>query len=67
MKKITSIALVALLAVGFTSCKKEYTCSCNNTATKSSVDVWTQKLKKSDAEAACKAAGTIIFDGCKLK
>lgn len=29
MRKITTFALVALLAVAFTSCKKDYVCNCN--------------------------------------
>lgn len=31
MKKIAPIALVALMAVAFTSCKKDYTCKCTAT------------------------------------
>lgn len=67
MKKIAPIVAIALFAVAFTSCKKDYTCTCKDSAG-TSTDIWTQKLKKSDAETACKAASTIIYSGgCSLK
>ncbi|OFX73204.1 MAG: hypothetical protein A2X12_00165 [Bacteroidetes bacterium GWE2_29_8] len=33
MKKILSLFIVALLAIAFVSCKKDYTCKCNYTST----------------------------------
>ncbi len=56
MKKIAPIAALALLAVSFTSCKKDYTCECKSTyngVTTTTSGSSTGKMKKSDAEAAC--------------
>ncbi len=53
MKKITMIAVAALLAVSFTSCKKDYTCECkypNNSGLNSSSVI---KTTKSDAKTKC--------------
>lgn len=63
MKKFAPIVAIAMLGMMFTSCKKEYTCQCTVNGT--TTDVWTQKLKKSDAEAACTAANVVAT--CKLK
>ena len=59
MKKITLLSAVALVAIAFASCKKDYTCTCSNTSgiyTSTTVT----KLKgvsKKAAEANC-ASGT---------
>ena len=58
MKKIAPIAALALLAVAFTSCKKDYKCTCTTTMNGQTVNTTTidlGKQKKSDAEAACSA------------
>ncbi|RYD57982.1 MAG: hypothetical protein EOP56_06840 [Sphingobacteriales bacterium] len=60
MKKIASIAVIAIFAVGFTSCKKDYTCTCtwkvgNETKTQASAF---GKQKKGDANDACDALET---------
>lgn len=67
MKKIAPIAAIALVAVMFTSCKKEYTCECSvNGAV---VSTTTFKAKKSDAESSCNATATMgtTTMSCKLK
>lgn len=59
MRKIAPIALVALLAVAFTSCEKEYTCNCtithyvNGQAMGTSNTSVNFKAKKKDADAGC--------------
>ena len=55
MKKVFAICAVALFAVSFTSCKKDYTCTCTydlvGTATTTPHELPNQS--KSDAEDAC--------------
>lgn len=56
MKKIAPIVAIALLAVTFTSCKKNYTCECKTTMNGVSTvasGTSTGKISKKDAEAAC--------------
>ena len=59
MKKLSLVAVAALFAVGLSSCKKEYTCTCttteqnNNTTTSTIIDLG--KQKKKDADKACTA------------
>lgn len=68
MKKIAPIVMVALLAVAFTSCKKEYTCSCTFGSETKDIPSGT-KLSKKDAKTWCegyKLAGVTDFS-CKLK
>ena len=58
MKKIATIATLALFAVAFTSCKKDYTCTCKVTVNGQVVTEVTNDLgkqTKKDAEAACSA------------
>jgi len=63
MKKIASIAVIALFAIAFTSCKKEYMCKC--TFAKDNEQPFYQatglgKATKDDAKAACeKQKGSI--------
>lgn len=59
MKKIAPIAAIALFAVAFTSCKKDYTCTCKNSAGVASTPVEYKNVKKSDAKKACDALSTI--------
>ena len=58
MKKIASVAVMAVLALGFTSCKKDYTCTCK-TSQGTSVAIPYGKTKKSAAKDACEASNTI--------
>ena len=63
MRKLTVLSLSLLFAfsIGFTSCKKEYTCQCTtvvkdsqgNTQSKSSTSVTAEHSSKSDAEDWC--------------
>lgn len=72
MKKIAPIAAIALFAVAFTSCKKEYTCTCswtyNGTTTSQDVKSGT-KLTKKDAKSWCEKNTISGQTGvtCKLK
>jgi hypothetical protein len=69
MKKVTSIALIALLAVGFTSCKKDWTCTCKDKDGKESPYTY-PKVPKKTAKASCDAANTSWTAGggsCSLK
>ncbi|MBN8671846.1 MAG: hypothetical protein ACK4EY_15385 [Flavipsychrobacter sp.] len=71
MKKIAPIAALALLAVSFTSCKKDYKCTCTMTVSgvSQTVSYDLGKQKKSDAESACSAKATSVAGityTCKL-
>lgn len=77
MKKFAPIAAIALFAVAFTSCKKEWTCECTSTGggtTTTASDKSATKLSKKDAKAWCESSnGTTSIAGvsftidCKLK
>ncbi|OFX74305.1 MAG: hypothetical protein A2X12_06445 [Bacteroidetes bacterium GWE2_29_8] len=77
MKKILSLFIVALLAIAFVSCKKDYTCKCNYTSTYSydyggvlgvvtttqtSTTEKTFNNSKKKAESDCKSEGYITTD-----
>ena len=55
MKKITTVAAIALFAVAFTSCKKNYTCECTTTTNGVTTTVKgnSAKMSKKDAKALC--------------
>lgn len=53
MKKIASVTVIALLAIGFTSCKKDYTCTCKDNTGKEAAKYTFPKVKKKDAKTAC--------------
>jgi hypothetical protein len=57
MKKIAPIVMVALLAAAFTSCKKDYTCTCKFPGLPDIKGEY-KDVKKKDAEKACDAANT---------
>jgi len=68
MKKIAPIAAIALFAVAFTSCKKNYKCECTILGVTTTTDYG--KVKKSDAETSCNnadAAAKIVDGSCTLK
>ncbi len=77
MKKIASVAAIALFTIGFISCKKDYTCECNTTTNGTATGTpTTTKLKdtKKNAKSTCEkgnssatAGGTTIAIECKLK
>ena len=56
MKKVLFFALVASIAT-LSSCKKDYTCACKDTAA-GALNVEIKDAKKKDAEKACEAAQT---------
>ena len=55
MKKLASITLVAIFAIGFTSCKKDYTCTCT-AAGQDNIVIPINNAKKDDATSICNAA-----------
>lgn len=70
MKKLIPMIAVAALATMFTSCKKEYTCTCTTTVggVSTSASGKTTKMTKKDAKAACEKSTTTsgITVTCKL-
>ena len=71
MKKITLLAAAAIIAISFTSCKKDYTCTCKDKTSPPDVDIVIKytKVKKKDAQSSCDAANNtyaIIDYGCTL-
>ncbi len=67
MKKVTSIAMIALFAASFTACKKDWTCEC-------SVDgevfaTSTIKETKKKAKEACEGESTVLGTNfkCEIK
>jgi uncharacterized lipoprotein YehR (DUF1307 family) len=70
MKKLLPIALVAVAAMTFTSCKKDYTCECTVSAGGvSSTTTYTFKDTKSGAESKCNSQATSggVTATCKIK
>lgn len=76
MKKIATIAAVALFAIAFTSCKKDYKCECVSKENGTVLMTQTIELKdqkKKDAETACSGKATASSGGvtvtteCNLK
>lgn len=67
MKKLLTLSLVVVAStILFTSCRKDYTCSCTSSGKITIADV-----KKKDAQAACDAFSAIEAMGtasgsCKL-
>lgn len=67
MKKVLLFAVV-LGAISFTSCKKDYTCSCTIAGT--TTDTEFTDVSKSDAEEACDVLNSLNSIGggsCELK
>lgn len=65
MKK-TLLFAIAIVSIGFTSCKKDYSCEC----TENGQVVLTAEMentRRPEASAACKLAGTNSTMECKLK
>jgi hypothetical protein len=59
MKKITLVAVAALVMGSmFTSCKKDYTCDCKDSAGVAQTAIPYTKVKKADAKKACDALNT---------
>jgi len=75
MKKITPFVIVALFgALTFTSCKKDYKCTCkipsgSSTGTDTSYNFDLGKSKKSDAQSKCNtynATAAIVGGSCSI-
>ena len=71
MKKITLLS-IAVLAISFTSCKKDYTCQCTYTNTGSTTPTVTSvtlHTTKSKAKDACNQSATSGGSGytCVIK
>jgi hypothetical protein len=57
MKKILLLAAVSCFAM--TSCKKDYTCTCNGTGLPANLaKIEYKKVKKKDAQSSCDALST---------
>jgi hypothetical protein len=77
MKRLSSIAAIALFAVAFTSCKKDYTCECTTTqngTVMSSSELPMGKTTKKKAKDACNALdeeitlfGASAMVNCEIK
>ncbi|HOZ50730.1 MAG TPA: hypothetical protein PLU17_02660 [Chitinophagaceae bacterium] len=53
MKKVF-LSLICLIAIiGFSSCNKDYTCSCTFTDSSKNFDVKLEKMRKNDAKTVC--------------
>ena len=66
MKKIVLFAMVAIVASTFTSCKKDYTCTCTTKETGVPDVVTTVTIKnatKSDAQKACSGNASVSGGG----
>lgn len=74
MKKIKSVAVIVLIATLFTSCKKDYTCTCSETISGTATVVGNINIhdSKKNAESKCAQLATSDFGGtgafvaCKL-
>lgn len=70
MKKLTLLAAAAIITLGLTSCKKDYTCTCTEPGI-TTADVYAfNDLKKKDAEAACDTWNSLYLIGggsCNLE
>ncbi len=55
MKKVIAFAAFGVAVLSFSSCKKEYTCTCTGTGLPDQV-INIPKAKKSDAESTCNSA-----------
>ena len=65
MKKSVFI-LAAFVVVAFSSCKKDYTCTCQDTG--SADEVFPMKhVKKADAQKSCDGISPAYDKGCSLK
>jgi hypothetical protein len=61
MKKIAPIAALALFAMAFTSCKKDYTCECTYPSKPElNTSGQTGKMSKKDAQAKCDALDAVV-------
>ena len=66
MKKAL-LALVALVSIGFTSCKKDWTCTCTDSTTNTTEDFTISNSRRPEASTACKLLEVGAGESCKLK
>lgn len=66
MKKVflSCVSLIAL--VGFSSCSKEYTCSCTFDDASKNFDVKLEKMRKNDAKTVC-TDYSVYVGNCSIK
>lgn len=62
MKKVIAFAAFGVAVLSFSSCKKEYTCTCKATGL-TDIVINIPKEKKSDAESTCNQAQTTYSVG----
>lgn len=75
MRKLFPVAVIALVAVMFTSCKKDYTCSCTYTDPSTNTVIIAPNITihdtKSHAQSACSALNVnytgFVNASCSLK
>jgi len=53
MKQVLFSLLCILTVIGFSSCSKEYTCSCTFTDASKNFEVKLEKMRKNDAKTIC--------------
>ncbi len=72
MKKVFAICALALFAVSFSSCKKDYTCTCTATESITGISAsesTTLTATLADAEEACDAGDSVdatVTTECEL-
>jgi hypothetical protein len=68
MKRLLPIAAIALTAALFTSCKKDYTCTCQwkDNGTVIQTQTFTFNASKSDAKKSCNNQATISGGGSTM-
>ena len=68
MKKLTLVATILFIGAAFTSCKKDWTCSCSDSS--DSEDTAIKDKTKKDAKSACNTLDVLWQSSggsCKLK
>lgn len=68
MKKVLLLAVAGVFVLGMSSCKKDYTCTCDVSGQKYTYEL--KDVKKKDAKNACDQVGSswIIIGGtCDFK
>lgn len=64
MKKSLVLSFLAVAALGFTSCKKDWTCNCKINGKDHPIEM--KNVKKADAKTACSAWDKMGYSDCKL-
>lgn len=70
-KTIATVIAVIFVAASFTSCKKDFTCSCTYSSNSAlNYDYKYTKVKKKDAQASCDgldSSAKLVNGSCTLK